>query len=140
MPEDGNALARAIIERIRTSSPAVAALGVEIVASGPGSATLALDLRPDMLNAQGIGHGGVLFALADTTSACAALSRNRLAVTQHASMTYIEPARGGDRLVATAVERMRAGRSAIYDVEIKVGERVIALVRANFRILEGAVL
>ena len=35
---------------------------------------------------------------------------------------------------------MRAGRSAIYDVEMKVDERVIALARANFRILEGPVL
>lgn len=140
MPEDEDAQARAIMDRIRTNSPAVAALAVEIVASCPGGATLALVLRPEMLNAQGIGHGGILFALADTTSAFAALSRNRLAVTQHVSVTYIEPARGGDRLVATAVERMRSARSAIYDVEVRVGERLIALVRASFRILEGAIL
>ena len=132
--------ARAIMDRILSSSPAVSALGAEILAASPGHAALSLIVRPEMVNGQGICHGGTLFSLADTAAALAALSHNRLAVTQNGSINYIAPARHNERLLATATETHRGGRSGIYDVRILVDDRLIALARTSFVILEGAVL
>jgi len=62
-------------------------LGVEYLELGPGHCRVALTLRPEMLNHQGMPHGGVIFSLADVAfgAACharggtwVALSRARL--------------------------------------------------------------
>jgi acyl-CoA thioesterase len=140
MDDASSAESRSIMDRICSNSPAVAALEVEILSASPGAAKLQLTIRPGMLNGQGICYGGALFSFADTTAALAALSRNRLAVTQNAAISYIDSARVGERLVATATEIHRGARSAIYDVRIDADNRVIALLRAHFRILDGAVL
>ena len=45
------------------------------------------------------------------------------AVAQHAAITFIRPGRVGETLVAEAVERMRAGRSGMYDVRVSTAAR-----------------
>jgi acyl-CoA thioesterase len=40
------------------------------------------------------------------------------AVAQHASITFLRPARVGEGLRAEAMERVRHGRSGIYDVRV----------------------
>jgi acyl-CoA thioesterase len=61
-----------------------------------------------------------------------------LAVAQHCSITYLSPGRIGDRLIATAKEVSRSGRSGIYDIRItnQSGERV-AEFRGHSRTVKG---
>lgn len=142
MPEaekTGADLALAVVRSIRTNSPAVAGFNIDIRDASPGRVQLAMQLQPTMLNAQGLAHGGYLFALADTCAACAALSYNQLAVTQTATIQYLAPGPAAE-LVATASEVTRAGRTAVYDVEIRGQDRLIVLVRTVFRLLEGSVI
>jgi acyl-CoA thioesterase len=69
-------------------------------------------------NGNGICHGGVTHALADSAFAFACNSRNVATVGQHTMMSYLAPGRLGDRLTATATETAVAGRSGVYDVRI----------------------
>ena len=46
-------------------------LGMELVDLGPGTATVRMTVRPDMVNGHAIGHGGFVFMVADTAFACA---------------------------------------------------------------------
>jgi acyl-CoA thioesterase len=93
-------------------------LGIELLEAAPGSASLGMIVSAAMLNGFGTCHGGVLFTLADTALSCACNSHNRRSVAHHCSIVFLRPAKLGERLVATATERSRAGRVGIYGVSI----------------------
>jgi acyl-CoA thioesterase len=103
------------------------ALGMTLEAVGPGSATLSMTLRDDMVNGHAIGHGGLTFTLADSAFAFACNSYNRVTVAAGAEIRFRRPTRLGDVLVATATERERDGRDGVYDVVVTVGDEVVAV-------------
>src|SRR6476646_404513 len=100
------------------------ALGMRVEDIGPGRATLAMTVRPDMVNGHDIGHGGLTFSLADSAFAFACNSYNRLTVAAGAEIRFRAPTRVGDVLVARAVERDREGRDGTYDVTVSAGDTV----------------
>ena len=112
--------------------------GHELVAVGPGTATVRMRVRDEHLNGHAICHGGIIFTLADTAFAYACNSYNRLVVAQHNSISYLSPGKPGEMLTATGVEASRAGRSGIYDVTV-TGEdgRKVALFRGASRQIDG---
>src|SRR5664279_4015120 len=93
-------------------------LGMEILSIGPGEATMAMTVKPDMVNGHGIAHGGFIFTLADSAFAFACNSHNERAVAAQGNISFVRPGKLGDRLVATAREISRTGRSGIYDVRV----------------------
>ena len=93
-------------------------LGMTLLAVSPGRASLSMPVRTDMANGFGICHGGFIFSLADSAMAFAANSHGERAVAQHATITWLRPARVGETLVAEAVERARSARSGMYDVQV----------------------
>lgn len=133
-PED---VARACADAMWAEDDASKGLGMEIVEVGPGFATLAMTVRPDMVNGQRIAHGGFIFTLADSAFAFACNSHNDRVVAAQGQITFIKPGKLGDRLVATAREVTRGGRSGIYDVRVTAGETVIAEFRGHSRVIPG---
>ncbi|MBI5322805.1 hydroxyphenylacetyl-CoA thioesterase PaaI [Bradyrhizobium sp.] len=133
-PDD---LARACADAMWKEDDASKGLGMEIVEIGPGRATLALTVRPDMVNGQRIAHGGFIFTLADSAFAYACNSHNVRTVAAQGDITFIRPGNLGDRLVATAREVSRSGRSGIYDVRVTVNDAVIAEFRGHSRTIGG---
>src|ERR1700755_329627 len=103
------------------------ALGMSVDAVGPGTATLRMTVRDDMVNGHAIGHGGLTFTLADSAFAFACNSYNRSTVAASAAIRFRRPTRLGDPVVATATERERSGRDGVYDVRVTVGEEVVAV-------------
>jgi acyl-CoA thioesterase len=106
-------------------------LGMVLDAVGPGTATLTMTLRDDMVNGHDIGHGGLTFTLADSAFAFACNSYNRVTVAAGAEIRFRRPTRLGDLLVAVATERERDapghGRDGVYDVLVTVGDDVVAV-------------
>jgi acyl-CoA thioesterase len=133
-PDD---LARACAEAMWKEDDASQGLGMEIVEVRPGQATLAMTVMPHMVNGQRIAHGGFIFLLADSAFAFACNSHNERAVAAQCNITFIKPGKLGDRLVATAREISRSGRSGIYDVRVTVGDTVVAEFRGHSRIIGG---
>jgi acyl-CoA thioesterase len=133
-PQD---IARACADAMWAEDDASKGLGMEIVEIGPGQATLAMTVRPDMVNGQRIAHGGFIFTLADSAFAFACNSHNERVVAAQGQITFIKPGKLGDRLVATAREVARGGRSGIYDVRVTVGGNVIAEFRGHSRVIPG---
>ena len=130
-------LARACAEAMWADDDASKGLGMEIVDVGPGRATLAMTVKPHMVNGQRIAHGGFIFLLADSTFAFACNSRNERAVAAQCDITFIRPGKLGDRLVATAREISRSGRSGIYDIRVTADDVVIAEFRGHSRTIAG---
>ena len=114
-------------------------LGMVLEDVGPGVARMAMVIEPRMLNGHGMCHGGFIFTLADSAFAFACNSRNQRAVAQTCTITYLNPARLGERLVATAQELAAAGRSALYDVRVQTAGRVVAEFRGQSRLIGGEV-
>ncbi|MGC8524912.1 MAG: hydroxyphenylacetyl-CoA thioesterase PaaI [Acidibrevibacterium sp.] len=129
-----DALARACAEAMWRDDQASRALGMEILAVAPGEARLAMTIRAEMVNGHGTCHGGFIFLLADSAFAFACNSENEKALAQHCAITFLRPARRGERLEAEAVKRSDAGRSGIYDVTVRTSDgTVIAEFRGQSR-------
>ena len=134
-PDD---IARACAEAMWNDDDASKGLGMEIVEIKPGQATLTMIVQPHMVNGQRIVRGGFIFTLADSAFAFACNSHNERAVAAQGSITFIQPGKLGDRLVATAREISRSGRSGIYDVRVTANDIVIAEFRGHSRTIGGA--
>nr|WP_249159458.1 hydroxyphenylacetyl-CoA thioesterase PaaI [Bradyrhizobium tropiciagri] len=113
-------------------------LGMELVEIRPGQAVMTMTVQPHMVNGQRICHGGYIFTLADSAFAFACNSHNERAVAAQGNVTFIRPGKLGDRLVATAREISRSGRSGIYDVHVTAGDTVIAEFRGHSRVIAGS--
>lgn len=127
---DAARIARECAARMYADDPASQRLGITIDDVVPGGATATMTIRDDMVNGHGICHGGFVFTLADTALAFASNTYDDRTVAAGADITFLEPVRAGDRLVAVATERSRRGRSGIYDVTVR---RDDATVVAEFR-------
>jgi acyl-CoA thioesterase len=133
-----DAIARACADAMWKEDDASKGLGMEIVEVSPGRATLAMTIKPHMVNGQRIAHGGFIFTLADSAFAFACNSHNERAVAAQGNITFVRPGKLGDRLVAAAREVSRIGRSGIYDVRVTNGdEKVIAEFRGHSRVIGG---
>lgn len=119
-------VARRSAEAMWAEDRASQALGMRLVDVGPGRATLEMTVRPDMVNGQAIGHGGLTFTLADSAFAFACNSYNRRAVAAVAEIRFLAPTREDDVLVAEAAERSREGRDGVYDVTVRRDGVVVA--------------
>jgi acyl-CoA thioesterase len=99
---------------------ASAALGMQLVDSGPGRGSVRMTVRADMLQGHGSCHGGLLFTLADTAFAVACNGAAAGPVVgASAEVTWVTPAFAGDVLVADAVEIARFGRNGVTDVTVR---------------------
>jgi acyl-CoA thioesterase len=133
-------LARASASAMWVADTASRGLGMELVEVAPGRATLAMTLSEGMLNGHDIAHGGFIFTLADSAFAFACNSYGERTVAVHCSISFIKPAARGDRLLATAREVSRAGRSGIYDVRVTTNDTVIAEFRGHSRTIGGSIV
>jgi acyl-CoA thioesterase len=114
------------------------ALGMEVLAVGPGTATLRMTVRLDMLNGHASCHGGIITTLADSAFAFACNTCNEVTVASGFDVNFVAAARLGDVLTATALELSKAGRTGVYDVAVRNqrGEAV-ALFRGRSYTLKG---
>jgi acyl-CoA thioesterase len=133
-------LARACADVMWSDDVASRQLGMRLEAVGRGRATLSMTIGAGMTNGHGIAHGGFIFTLADSAFAFACNTYDVRTVAQHCDISFLAPTYEGDELVATAVERHRAGRSGIYDVRVTRGDEVIAELRGRSRTIGGSVV
>ncbi|MCC9144764.1 MULTISPECIES: hotdog fold thioesterase [unclassified Arthrobacter] len=125
-------------------------LGIQVLETGGGRARISMLLRPEMVNGFGIGHGGMVFAFADTAFALAcnpeaggpAVQRENITVAAGADITFLAPVQVGELLTAAAEHRAGNGRSGVYDIEVR-SERpdgtsdVVALFRGRSRTMRN---
>jgi len=138
-------------ERQRTAERAVEALwrgdaasrglGMIIESCAPGRATVTMPVRSDMVNGHRICHGGLIFALADSAFAFACNSYGDNTVAAGASIDFLAPGREGDVLRAVAFERWRAGRSGLYEIEVRnQRDEMVALFRGRSHQVAGRLI
>jgi len=135
------ALAQDAVNAMWSRDQAAQALGMEIRQVLAGSATLRMRVRKDMVNGHQICHGGLIFTLADTAFAYACNSYNQNTVASACHIDFLAPGREGDVLEAVAIERSSAGRTGVYDVEVRVVDgHAVALFRGKSHRIKGEVI
>ena len=102
-------------------------LGIRRLVEGEGISTLEMTVRPEMVNGFGIAHGAITYALADSALAFASNARGRKSVSIETSINHIKPVQVGDVLTAIATESSLAHKIAIYNIEVKCGEDLVAM-------------
>ena len=134
-------IARASADAMLAEDRASAAVGIELVSVAPGTATMTMTVRPDMVNGHDIAHGGYVFLLADSTFAVACNSYGQRTVAAGCDIAFLQPVRVGERLTADASERHRGLRSGLYDVAVRREDgTVVAELRGRSRTVAGTLV
>jgi acyl-CoA thioesterase len=116
-------------------------LGIQVEDVAPGRASARMKVTATMINGHELCHGGYVFLLADTAFAFACNTYDRVSVAAACDVVFVSPARLGDELVADAAERLRFGRSGVYDVTVRRADGgVVAEFRGHSRSLERPLL
>lgn len=134
---DALAVARAAAAAMERADAAAREAGVRLVDVGPGWSTTALTVQARHLNGHGLCHGGYVFLLADSAFAYACNSFGVSAISSGADVTFLRPAAEGAELVASAQLRDAVGRTGVYDVTVRAGDRVVAEFRGRSRTVPG---
>ena len=102
------------IEHAREAVPFLKLLGIEVESVGPGTSTLVVHVRDELMRNDNIIHGGVMASLIDSAFAFAIipiLDEGERTVTVDMTIHYLRPVSSG---AAKAVARVvRAGRRVI---------------------------
>ena len=132
------ALAERIAGVIEREDRASRFLGMRLDEVKPGAARLSMRVSADMVNAQRVCHGGLIFSLADSSFGYACNTHNHRALAASCTIDFLAPAQIGDELSAEATEVARAGRTSVYDVRVtnQHGE-LVALFRGKAATVKG---
>jgi acyl-CoA thioesterase len=128
-------VARRSIEVMWSADAASRGLGMVLEDVGPGRARVSMVVREDMVNGWDVCHGGLIASLADSAFAVACNTHGTVTVAAGFDVEFLEPARLGDTLTASAQERVLRGRSGIYDVSVRRADTLIAEFRGRSRSL-----
>ncbi len=125
---DAQRIAEATRDAMWRNDRASKALGMQVLAVGPGTATLTMTVREDMLNGHDLCHGGLVATLADSAFAFACNAYNEVTVASGFDVNLVAGARGGEVLTASAREVNKSGRTGVYDITVsnQRGETVAA--------------
>jgi phenylacetic acid degradation protein PaaD len=138
---DRQRTAERAVEALWRGDAASRGLGMIIESCAPGRATVTMPVRADMVNGHRICHGGLIFALADSAFAFACNSYGDNTVAAGASIDFLAPGREGDVLRAVAFERWRAGRSGLYEIEVRnQRDEMVALFRGRSHQVAGRLI
>lgn len=122
---DADARAHAVVERMMRRDEFSRWLGIELVDAGVRRATARMTVRPEMVNGFGIGHGGIVYALADSVFAFTTNSNGEISVAVDCAMSYPAATHPGDVLTAVGVERVGTRRLGFCDVTITNQDDVV---------------
>ena len=134
-------VAEAVRDAMWQGDHASKALGMTVLAIGPGTAQISMTVRQDMLNGHQICHGGLMTTLADSTFAFACNAYNELTVASGFDVNIIASAKLGDTLTATASEVAKTRRTGVYDIDVRdQNGRRIAAFRGRSMTLTGKLI
>lgn len=131
-----------LVRRVTALTGFTNAAGVEVLAAEPGSVSLGLARKPELLQFNGYFHGGVVCGLADHAAGAAAttaLPEGKIAVTVDLHVNFLAPADGAT-LVARARTLQVGSTICVVAVEVETvaasGHRLCAVANATLRVVD----
>lgn len=109
---------RARIEELLGADSYARSLGVELVEVRPETIVVGLDVTETHTNFLGVGHGGMVFSLADCAFSLGSNAAGDRAVAIDTHLVLTAATRPGDRLEAVVSESSRGRTLGTYRVEV----------------------
>ncbi|MEX1133446.1 MAG: hotdog fold thioesterase [Acidimicrobiia bacterium] len=110
------------VQEMLHADPFARSLGVELVSVSDEEIAVSLEVRPEHLNFLDVGHGGMVFSLADCAFSLASNAAGQRAVAVDAHLALTAPTRAGDRLEARVTEASRGRTLGTYRVDVTRGD------------------
>jgi uncharacterized protein (TIGR00369 family) len=128
-----------IRQRLLESNPFPRMMGFEIDSLGEGFARLGVEVRPDLLQLQGVMHGGAIASLIDTAVAIAISTESQAGdrfTTVEMKVNYLAPIREGriraDARLVRNGRRIIVAECDVYDSEDKLAAKgLLTYIRLN---------
>lgn len=109
---------RVRIEELLAADAYAHGLGVELVDVRTDSITIGLEVSDAHTNFLGVGHGGMVFSLADCAFSLASNAAGDKAVAIDTHLVLTAATRPGDRLIALVTETSRGKTLGTYRVDV----------------------
>ena len=130
--ERDQALAERVVDAMMARDAFSRWLGIKVQEIRPSLATVTMQVREEMVNGFGVSHGGIVYSLADSALAFASNTHGQVTVSIENSITYPQPVRVGDELVAVAEEETASTRLGYYRVTVRRQDgTIVALFRGT---------
>jgi acyl-CoA thioesterase len=122
---DADLRARETVERLLVTDAFSRWLGVEVLEVAVGRAVLRMTVRPEMVNGFGTGHGGIVFAFADSALAFCTNADGTISVALDCTISYPAAVRPGDVLIATGVRETTTNKIGFASVTVRNQDDVV---------------
>jgi acyl-CoA thioesterase len=124
------------VEDLVRADPYAQLLGITLASVSDDEIVVELEVGPSHLNFLGVGHGGMVFSLADCAFSLGSNAAGDRAVAIDTHLALTGAAREGDRLRARVVEATRGRTLGTYRVDVTRGDgRVIGLFTGTVHVL-----
>ncbi|HEY1312610.1 MAG TPA: PaaI family thioesterase [Steroidobacteraceae bacterium] len=121
----------------RDDIPFIKDMGIEFISADGGRSVVSLNLLARHLNSWSVAHGGVLMTLLDVAMAIAGRSLDSAVgggITVEMKTSFLQPAKAGSRLIASAHAFHRSSTLVFCDGEVRdTGQRLIAKSLGTFK-------
>ena len=106
------------VQEMLGSDPYALSLGIELVSVTDDEIVVGLTVLPHHVNFLGVGHGGLVFSLADCAFSLASNNAGDRAVAIDTHLVLTAAAKPGDPLQASVVETSRGRTLGTYRVDV----------------------
>lgn len=93
-------------------------MGIEILNYNPGSVSLKMTVREEMVNGFNVTHGGITYSLADSALAFSANSHGMRSMSIETSISHLKSVHAGDVLTVTTRELTLTRKTGVYIMDI----------------------
>lgn len=100
-------------------------LGIEVLNYDPGSVSVRMTVRPEMVNGFGVAHGGITYCLADSALAFSSNSHGMRAMSIETSISHTQRVAPGDVLTAHTTEISLTRKTGLYEMSVYNQEDVL---------------
>jgi phenylacetic acid degradation protein PaaD len=127
------------VEEMLGSDPYARSLGIELVSVTDEEIVVGMVVGESHLNFLGVGHGGMVFSLADCAFSLASNSAGDRAVAIDTHLVLTAPSKPGDRLTAMVSEASRGRTLGTYRVDVSREDgRKVALFTGTVHIMPSS--
>jgi len=107
-----------IINKMMASDKMSQWMGIEILNYNPGSVSLKMTVREEMVNGFNVTHGGITYSLADSALAFSANSHGMRSMSIETSISHLKSVHAGDVLTVTTRELTLTRKTGVYIMDV----------------------
>jgi len=107
-----------IIEKMMTADNMSQWLGIQVLNFDPGSVSVRMTVREEMVNGFGVAHGGITYSLADSALAFSSNSHGMRAMSIETSISHLKSVNVGDVLTVKTTELNLTRKTGVYAMDV----------------------